>query len=99
VRRTTLQTPRPVKKEGRRCSRHWSKDSPAAHGKDHCEAGCSPAAHGCPQWSRYPPAAHEEPHARASCEAPQPIGRTQLEQFMRKGPHAGAGAECEESFP
>jgi len=42
---------------GRRCSRHQSRDSPAARGEDHGEAGCAPAAHGGPQWSRSPPAA------------------------------------------
>ncbi|CAM9245182.1 unnamed protein product [Bubo scandiacus] len=32
-------------------------DSPAAHGEDHSEAGCAPAAHGGPHRSRDPPAA------------------------------------------
>ena len=52
MRETILQTPRSVKKEGRTCSRCWSRDSPEAHGEDHCEAGC-------------PPAAQEGAHARA----------------------------------
>lgn len=30
----------------RRCSRHLSRDSPAAHGDVHGDAGCPPAAHG-----------------------------------------------------
>ena len=41
MRGTTLQTPRPVKKEGRRCSRCRSRGSPAAQGADHGEAGCA----------------------------------------------------------
>ena len=50
---------------GRRCSRCHSKDSSAARGEDHGEAGCPPAAHGGAWWSRYPPAAHGGPHARS----------------------------------
>ena len=50
---------------GRGCSRHQSRDSPAAHGVDRGEAGCLPAAHGGPWWSRYPPAARGRPHAGA----------------------------------
>jgi len=65
VTETALQTPRLVKKEWRRCSRCQSRDSPAARGEDHGEAGCHSAAHGGPRWSRYPPAAHKGPHARA----------------------------------
>jgi len=42
---------------GRRCSRHQSRDSPAAHGEEHGEAGCALAARGGPQWSRSPPVA------------------------------------------
>jgi len=37
-----------VKRSGRRCSRRWSRDSPAAHDEDHGEACCPPAAHGGP---------------------------------------------------
>ncbi|OPJ73629.1 hypothetical protein AV530_005946 [Patagioenas fasciata monilis] len=43
-----LQTPKAVKKEwqrGRRSSRCWMRDSPAAFDVDHGEASCSPAAH------------------------------------------------------
>jgi len=40
VRETTQQTPTSVKKKGRRCSMHRSRDSPAAYGEDHGEAGC-----------------------------------------------------------
>lgn len=40
-----LQTPR-LEKEGLRCSRCKSRVSPAAHGEDHGEAGCSHAVHG-----------------------------------------------------
>ena len=54
---------------GRRCSRRRSRSSPAAHGTDHGEAGCAPAAHGGPRWSRSPPAAHGGPHARAGGDA------------------------------
>jgi len=39
VRETALQTPRSAKKEERRCSRHWSRDSPADPGADQGEAG------------------------------------------------------------
>jgi len=44
--------------------------SPAAHGEDHCEVGCAPAArapaaHGGPWWRRYPPAAQGGPDIRA----------------------------------
>jgi len=40
VRETTLQTPRLVQKEERRCSRRQSRDSPAARAEDPGEAGC-----------------------------------------------------------
>jgi len=63
---TTLQTPRSVKMEGRRCSRCRSRDSPAACGADHGGAGCVPAAYGGPPWSVSPPAARAGPHAGAS---------------------------------
>ena len=46
VRETTLQTPRSVKKEGRRCSRHRSRYSLAAHREDYVEADCPAAACG-----------------------------------------------------
>jgi len=43
---------------GRRCSRHWTRESSlVARDEDHGKAGCPPAAHGGPQWSSYPPAA------------------------------------------
>lgn len=29
---------------GRRCSRHWSRDSPSVCGEDHGETGCVPAS-------------------------------------------------------
>lgn len=35
---TALRTPCSVKKEGRRCSRHWSRDHRAVHGAVHGEA-------------------------------------------------------------
>ena len=54
MRETALQTPRLVKKEWGRCSTCQSRDSPAAHGEDHGEAGCLSAAHGEWRWSRYP---------------------------------------------
>jgi len=57
----TLQTPRSVQKQGRRCSRHQSRDSPADHGADPGKAGCAPAALGGPRWSRSPPAARGDP--------------------------------------
>jgi len=65
MRATTLQSPRSVQKEGRRCSRHWSRGSPAAHGADHGEAGCP----------LQPMVAHggADPH-------PQPIEDPTLEQ-------------------
>ena len=47
------------------CSRHQNRDSPAACGEAHGEAGCAPAAHGGLWWSRYPPAAHGRPHTKA----------------------------------
>ena len=53
------------RRRGRRCSRHWSRGSPAACGEDYGEAGCPPAAHGGPWCSRYPPAACRIPHTRA----------------------------------
>jgi len=53
------------RRRGRRCSRHQSRDSPAACGEDHGEAGCPHAAHGGPRWTRSPPAALGEPHAGA----------------------------------
>lgn len=49
----TLQTPRSVKKEWRRCCKHQSRSSPAACVEDYGEAGCPPAAHGLPWWSRF----------------------------------------------
>ena len=42
-------------RRGRRCSRHQSRDFPAAFGEDHGEVGCPTAAHGGPWRSRYPP--------------------------------------------
>jgi len=41
VRETALRAPRSVQKEVRRCSRHWSRDSPAVRGADPGEAGCA----------------------------------------------------------
>ena len=38
------------KRSGRRCSRCWSRDFPAAHGEDHDEAGCP---HGGPRRSKW----------------------------------------------
>ena len=53
------------RRSGRRCSRHRSRDSPAAHGKD-CGDTCFPhAAHQRPQCSRYP---HCSPW-RTSCRS------------------------------
>ena len=53
------------RRRGKKCSRHWSRDSPAACEEDHGEAGCLPAALGDPRWSIYPPAAHRGPSATA----------------------------------
>jgi len=50
---------------GRRWSRSQSRDSPAARGADHGEAGCPSEVHGGLQWSRYPPASWGGPHAKA----------------------------------
>lgn len=36
-------------RKGRRCSRHLSRDSPAAYGGHHGEAGCHPGAHRGPR--------------------------------------------------
>ena len=47
------------------CSRCWSGGTPAAHGEEHGEVGCAPAAHGGPWWSSYPPAARGGPYPRA----------------------------------
>jgi len=49
------------RRKGRRCSRRWSRDSPAAHGEDHGEAVCPPAACGGPWWSRDSPADYGGP--------------------------------------
>lgn len=49
---TTLQTPKWEKEEGRRCSRRWGKDSPAApgnFGREHTGADSHTVAHGWPQ--------------------------------------------------
>ena len=80
---TTLQTPRSVRNRGRRCSRRWSRDSPAAHGGDHGEAGCPPTAHAGLCWSRYTSAAWGGPHARA--------GGCLKESVNLWGAHTGAG--------
>jgi len=59
VSKTTLQTPRSVKKEGEEMLQvPEQRDSSAAHDEDHGEAGCAPAVHGGPRWSRSPPVAH-----------------------------------------
>ena len=43
MRGTTPQTPRSVKKEGEEVLQApEQRDSPAAHGEDHAEAGCPP---------------------------------------------------------
>lgn len=63
---TAMQTPRPVKKEERRCFWHQTRDSSAAYGEDHGEVGCRPASYGGPQWSRGLPAVHGGPHVIAS---------------------------------
>jgi len=52
------------RRRGKQCSRHRSRDSPAAYDEDHGEAGCPPPDHGGPRWSRCPPAAHGGPHTR-----------------------------------
>ena len=65
MREKTPQTLRSVQKEGRRCSRCRSRDSPAARGEDHGEADCPPAAQGAPRGSRSLPAAQGGPHAGA----------------------------------
>ena len=49
MRGTTPQTPRSVKKEGEEVLQApEQRDSPAARGEDHGEAGCPSAAHGGP---------------------------------------------------
>ncbi|CAM9880338.1 unnamed protein product, partial [Bubo scandiacus] len=68
----------------RRCSRHQSRDSPAAHGADPGEAGCAPAAHGGPRWSRSPSAARGGPHTGA--------GGCLKEAVTLWEVHAGAGS-------
>ncbi|PKU45778.1 vps10 domain-containing receptor 2 [Limosa lapponica baueri] len=88
MRERALKTPRPVKKEGKRCSRHKKKYSPAAHGEDHSEVGCLPAA-------------HEGPHARTGECAPKKAaahGHLMPEQApgrtcsLWRGAQAGAGS-------
>jgi len=89
------------RRRGRRCSRHRSRDSPAACGEDHGEASCPPAADGGPWWSRYPPAAREGSHAGAggcAWRRLRPRGEPVLEQApsrtcgpMERGAYAGAG--------
>ena len=57
MRETTADTK--VSEEGEESAQDAGEEIPlAAHGEDHGEAGCPPAAHGGPWWSRYPPAAH-----------------------------------------
>ena len=68
---------------GRRCSRHWSRGSSAAHGVDHGGAGCVPAAHGGPWWSGSPPAACGGPRAG--------VGGCPKEAVTLWEAHAGAG--------
>jgi len=82
----------------RRCSRHQSRDSPAARDEDHGEAGCPPAAHGDPWWSRYPPAAQGGPTQEDAWSRLWPLGELALEQAsgrscgpMERGAHPGAG--------
>jgi len=48
VREGVLQTPRSVKRRGRRYSRHWSRDSATALREDHGDTGCSSEAPGGP---------------------------------------------------
>ena len=64
MREATLQTPRPEEKEGRRCSRHRSRDSPAACGAAHGEAGCAPAPWR-PMGEQIPTCTRGGPHAGA----------------------------------
>ena len=71
------------RRRGRRCSRHQSRDSPAARGKYYGEVDCTPAAHRGPWWSTYPPAAYGGPHAWAGRCAQRrlwPHGKPVLEQ-------------------
>jgi len=89
------------RRRGRRHSRHQRRDSPAAHGEDHGEAGCPPAAHGGPQWSRYPPAACGRDPTPEQVDAWRrlwPRGEPVMEQTpartcgpMERGAHVGAG--------
>jgi len=58
VRETALQAPKLVEKEGRRCTRHQSRESPAACGEDHDGTCCPPVAHGGPRLSSYTPCSH-----------------------------------------
>ena len=100
-RNNSARRPGQWKRRWKRCSRHWSGGSPAAHGDDYGEAGCPPAAHGGPWWSRYPSAAHGQPHARAGRWAWRslwPCGKPMLEQApgricrpMERRAHTGAG--------
>ena len=88
------------RRRGRRCSRCQSRDSPAARGEDHGEAGCPPAPMDICQ-SRYLPAARGGPHTWAHGRTwgrPWPRGKPALEQAPGRtcGPaerraHAGAG--------
>lgn len=58
MRETALQTQtRPVK-DGEEVLQCRSRGGPAAHGEDHGEGDCPPAAHGGPWQSRDPFAAH-----------------------------------------
>jgi len=65
VRETTPQTPRSVNKEGKTCSRSWSRESPAAPGKEHGELGCTLQPMKDHTRSDIHTATHGGPHARA----------------------------------
>ena len=78
------------RRRGRRCSRHWSRDSAAAHGEDHGKAGCLPTAHGGPRWSRYPPADFGGPQVRADWCAGRRLW-THGELMLDQGPGGTCG--------
>jgi len=82
---------------GRRCPRHQSRYSPAAHEEDHGDLGWLPAAHRGPHWSRYP---HCIPSKTPCC----PEGSRSLwEVHVRAGFLAGTVAywepRLEQSIP
>lgn len=95
MRETTLQTPRAVKKEVLQTLERYC---PAAHGENHGEVGCLPAAYWGWWWNRHPPAAQEGSYSRTKeavtlWEAHSVLGRTCGRR--ERGAHSQAGLLAE----